>query len=141
MPYEYLDHGADIGIRATGDSLAEAFAEGAQAMFGVMADRETIARRESVTVHCEAPDPETLFVEFLNELLFQGEVHGLLFGACEVKELRSGPDGWHLEAIAWGEPVSPARHRIYTEVKAATYFGLKYFRQDGQHVIQCVLDV
>jgi len=141
MPYEYIDHEADIGIRGIGHDLAEAFAEGARAMFGIMADLEAIAPVEQVTVQCEAPDPEALFVELLNELLFQREMRGLLFKACEVKALRQGPRGWHLEASAWGETLNPDRHEILTEVKAATYSGLKIYREDDQYVVQCVVDV
>lgn len=141
MPYEYLNHEADIGIRGMGDSLADAFAEAAQAMFSIMADPETVAHRESVPVHCRAPDPETLFVEFLNELLFQRETHDLLLSACRVKELRQEVEGWRLDAVAWGEPLDPGHHEIRTEVKAATYSALKVFRQDDQYVVQCIVDV
>jgi SHS2 domain-containing protein len=141
MPFEYLDHEADVGIRGIGDSLAEAFAEGARGMFAIMADLEAIVPRESVEVICDAPDLELLFVEFLNELLFQREIGGLLLNLCEVQEPRQGPEGWHLEALAWGDSLDPARHEIRTEVKAATLSGLRVFRRDGQFVAQCVVDV
>jgi len=141
MPYEYLDHEADVGIRGTGDSLAEAFAEGARGMFGIMADLESVVPRQSVAVHCDAPDLEMLFAEFLNELLFQREIGGLLLSTCQVQELRQGSEGWHLEALAWGESLNPDRHEILTEVKAATYSGLRVFRQNGQYVVQCIVDV
>jgi SHS2 domain-containing protein len=141
MPYEHLDHEADVGIRGIGASWVEAFSEGARAMFSIMAGLEAVVPRESVPVRCEAPDLETLFVEFLNELLFQREIHGLLLSTCEVKVLRQRAEGWVLEALAWGEPLDPDHHEILTEVKAATYSGLKVFRQNGQYVVQCVVDV
>ena len=141
MPYEYLDHEADIGIRGIGYSLGEAFAESAQAMFSVMADVETVAPRQSVAVHCQAPDAETLLVEFLNELLFQREMRGLLLSTCHVNDIRQKAEGWYLDALAWGEPLDPGRHEIRTEVKAATYAALKVCRQDGLYVAQCVVDV
>ncbi|MEA3345070.1 MAG: archease, partial [Chloroflexota bacterium] len=102
MSYEYLDHEADIGIRGIGNSMAEAFAEGARAMFGIMAELEGVKARESVAVHCEAPDAEILFVEFLNELLFQRGIHDLLLSTCQVNELQQGTEGWSLDALAWG---------------------------------------
>jgi SHS2 domain-containing protein len=141
MPYAYLDHEADMGIQGSGDSLAEAFAEGARAMFGIMADLEAVQSRESITVHCEAPDAEALFVDFLNELLFQREVHGLLLSRCEVQALGQGPQGWAIDAVAWGEPPDLDRHEILTEVKAATYSGLKVFRENAHYVVQCVVDI
>lgn len=141
MPYEYLDHEADMGIRGVGESLGEAFAQCAQAMFSIMAGVETIAPRESVAVYCQAGDAETLLVEFLNELLLQREVRGLLLSVCDVKEIGQNAEGWYLDAVAWGEPLDLGHHEIRTEVKAATYAGLKVCRQDGLHVAQCVVDV
>lgn len=141
MPFEHLDHEADVGIRGTGDSLTEAFAEGARAMFSIMATLETVVPREPIAVHCEASDLESLFVEFLNELLFQRDVHGFALSTCQVNLLQQAAEGWVLEALAWGEPLDPDRHELLTEVKAATYFGLKVFCQDGQCVAQCVVDV
>lgn len=141
MPYAYLDHEADMGIQGFGDSLAEAFAEGARAMFGIMADLETIQPRECVAVHCEAPDTETLFVDFLNELLFEREVHGLLLSTCDVLALDQRPQGWAVDAVARGEPPDADRHEILTEVKAATYSGLRVFRENDQYVVQCVVDI
>jgi len=141
MPYEYLDHEADIGIRGIGDTLGEAFAQSAQAMFSIMADLDTVERRESVDVYCRAPDAETLLVEFLNELLFEREARGLLLSACRVNEIRQEGEEWHLDAVAWGEPLERGRHEIRTEVKAATYAALKVSRQNGLYVAQCVVDV
>ena len=141
MPFEYLDHDADVGIRGIGDSLGEAFAEAARGMFAIMAELNAIAPRRSVTVICDAPDLELLFVDFLNELLFQREIGGLVLSDCEVEEPRQGPEGWHLEALAWGDTLDPGCHEILTEVKAATYSGLRVSRRNGQFAAQCVVDV
>jgi SHS2 domain-containing protein len=141
VPYEYLEHDADVAIRGIGASLAEAFAEGARGMFGIMANLQTVEPRQSVEVQCDAPDLELLFAEFLNELLFEREMSGLLLSACQIEQLRRGPEGWHLEAVAWGESLDPDRHEILTEVKAATYSGLRVYHQNGQHVVQCLVDV
>lgn len=141
MPYEYLDHEADVGIRGIGISLAEAFEEGAKAVFGIMANLETVASIELVVVECEAPNAEALFVEFLNELLFLRETYNLLLSTCRIKTLCQGPGGWHLNGVAWGEHLDPEHHEILTEVKAATYAGLKIFRQNEHYAVQCVVDV
>ena len=50
MPYTYLDHEADVGIRAIGDTLEEAFQEGAKAMLNVMWDISTIEERQNVSI-------------------------------------------------------------------------------------------
>jgi SHS2 domain-containing protein len=141
MAYEYLDHEADVGIRASGVTLEEAISEGARAMFGVMTDLNRVGRSEEATIRCQARDPAALFVECLNELLFQSDVRHLLFADLQVTRLVHTYAGYELEGVARGEPLDAAKHDLWTEVKAATYAGLKYEIKDGGHVLQCVLDV
>ena len=141
MPYEYLDHTADLGIRGIGATLEQAFSEGALAMLAAMANVDTIERVRSLTIHCTAPDITFLFVEWLNEILYQSQVNDTLLNAARVTHMEQDEVGWALEGIAWGEPLDVQRHETYTEVKAATLFGLEYRCEQGQHVIQCVLDI
>ncbi|MBN1936447.1 MAG: archease [Anaerolineae bacterium] len=141
MPYEYLDHQADLGIRGIGPSPQEAFSEGAQAMLAAMADLDGIRPTFEWSLCCAAPDLASLFVEWLNELLYQREIHGALLASAQVIELEQTAEGWTLAGVARGEPIDLARHTIYTEVKAATYSGLDY-RQDGElYIVQCVVDL
>lgn len=141
MAYEYLDHEADVGIRASGATFEEALTEGTRAMFGVMTDVNRVGRSEEVAIHCQAGDHAALFVECLNELLFQSDVHHLLFADFQVTRLTHADTGYELEGVARGEPLDASRHDLWTEVKAATYSGLRYEVVNGRHVLQCVLDV
>jgi SHS2 domain-containing protein len=141
MPYEYLDHQADLGIRGTGSSLEEAMSEAAQAMLAAMADTSLVREEQAFAQHCAAQDIPALFVEWLNELLYQRQVGGALFARAYVTRLAPDGDGWTLQGTAWGEPLDPERHELYTEIKAATYYGLDYRLENGRYSIQCVLDV
>lgn len=141
MPYEYLDHQADLGIRGIGSTPEEALSEGAQAMLSAMADTAAIEPRQQFVQHCTAPDVPSLFVEWLNELLYQREIHHVLLASARVVKLEQDPEGWKLEGVAAGEPLDRARHEIYTEVKAATYAGLDYRTAGSDYIIQCVVDV
>jgi len=141
MPYEYLDHLADLGIRGIGSTPEEALSEGAQAMLAAMAETSLVREQQALAQICTAQDIPALFVEWLNELLYQRQVHDLLFARARVTQLRPGGQGWTLEGTAWGEPFDPERHQVYAEVKAATYFGLSYRVLEGHYIIQCVLDV
>ena len=141
MPYEYLDHTADLGIRGIGTTLEQAFSEGALAMLAAMANVDTIQRVRSVFIHCTAPDLAFLFVEWLNEILYQIQVNDMLLNSARVDRLEQSDAGWTLKGVGWGEPLDPQRHETYTEVKAATLSGLEYRCEKGQHVIQCILDV
>lgn len=142
MPYEYLDHTADLGLRATGATPAEALSEGAQAMLEAMADTTHIRNAETFHQQCLAADVAALFVEWLNELLYQREVNDVLFASAHVVELRQQETGtWVLRGIAKGEPLDPERHELRTEIKGATYYGLAYECSADGCMVQCVLDV
>ena len=141
MPYEYLDHQADLGIRGIGTTPEEALSQGAQAMLAAMANTEHVQERTSLTQHCRASDISSLFVQWLNELLYQREVNNMLFASAHVVCLEQDDHGWILKGIATGEPLDLDRHEIHTEIKAATYFGLAYRCEANRYVIQCVVDV
>lgn len=141
MAYRYLEHGADIGIMAISATLEEAFQDGAKAMLEVMFDISLVEEKEKLPVHAEAGDIAALFVEVLNEILFKQDVTGLAFSRFEVKEIGKAGNIYHLEGMVYGELLDIKKHNIKTEVKAATYSGLKFEKKDGDYVLQCVIDV
>lgn len=69
MPYSYYEHVSDIGIRAEGSTLEEAFACGVEAALGVMFDLDTIDDVTAVEANATAPEVDLLFVEAINEVL------------------------------------------------------------------------
>jgi SHS2 domain-containing protein len=141
MPYEYLDHQADLGIRGIGVTPEEAFDQGAQAMLEAMSNTQLIRPRQQFEQRCRAIDVPSLFVEWLNELLYQREVNDVLFCSARVLRIDRQGDEWTLEGLAMGESLDPDRHEVHTEVKAATYSGLDYVASDRLYIVQCVVDL
>ena len=140
MPYEFLDHEADIGIRSTGDTLEEAFEDGAKAMFAVMVDLETVEIHQKIEIEVEANDIAALFIEWLNELLAQSDIEGIIFSTFEITTIKSLENTYLLKGSAFGESRDFKKHILRTEVKGATYSGLKVWENRQFHA-QCVLDV
>jgi len=134
--FQILDHTADVGIRATGHDLTEAFANAARGMFSIITDLDTIHRRETHQVAVTAPDLEALLVNWLNELLYRFEVDGLLFVDFTIGSMNEQ----QLSATCMGERVDPQRHSIKTGVKAATYHALEVSETHPYHV-QVILDI
>ncbi|MBI5326840.1 MAG: archease [Deltaproteobacteria bacterium] len=141
MTYTYLDHEADIGIRAIGSTLEEAFEQGAKAMLNVMWDISTIEERQSVQIECAARDIPELFIEILNEILSKQGIEEIAVARLQIDKITNADGKYRLKGIALGELLNLDKHIVKTEVKAATYAGLKYEQKDNQHMIQCVLDV
>lgn len=137
MPWQSFPHEADVGVRGTGPSLAEAFAGAAMAMSAVICDPAAVAPRQPVAIACSAPDAEQLLVDWLNALVYEMATRHMLFSRFEV-----AIDGLRLHATAWGEAVDPARHQPAAEVKGASYCELRVAQQpDGGWLAQCVVDV
>ena len=134
--YETFEHRADIGVRGYGKSLEEAFENGAKAMFSVVVDIEGVRPVETEEISCEAPDTETLFVEWLNNLLSAAHLSGKLFSGFKVEITDNS-----LKGLAFGERLDKNRHHIMTEVKGATYSNLKVDKEDDMFVAQCIVDV
>jgi SHS2 domain-containing protein len=134
--YETFEHRADVGVRGYGRRVEEAFENGAKAMFSVMADINDVKPQDSEEVSCEAPDMDYLFVEWLNNLLSVSHLSGKIFSSFKV-EIKDNK----LRGTAWGEKIDASRHKLMTEVKAATYSMLKVSKEDDVYVAQCVVDV
>ena len=134
--WEHFEHGADIGVRGYGASVAEAFEQAALALTAVIADPATVRPLERVELACEAPDNELLLAEWLNALVYEMATRRMLFSRFAVRLASGG-----LTAEAWGEPVEVARHHPAVEVKGATYTMLGVAREAGGWVAQTVVDV
>lgn len=136
VAWEHFDHGADIGVRGYGASLSDAFANAAVGLTAVITDPMLVRSLGRVSIHCEAPQKEILFIDWLNALVFEMADRGMVFGRFEVRIA----DG-SLSATAWGEPVDRQRHSPAVEVKGATMTELKVVRNEKGWMAQCVVDV
>ncbi|MDI6816464.1 MAG: archease [Actinomycetota bacterium] len=122
LPFEVLDHTADVGLRAHGHTLKEAFENAATGMFSLITNLENIKPSTSQEISVEAEDQESMLVEWLNELLYRFEVEYMVFKRFEIVEW---DEEHHMRAVAYGEPLDLGRHQIKTQIKACTYHMLK----------------
>ncbi len=135
--WEHFPHGADAGLRGFGATREAAFAQIACALIAAITDPPEVSPIERVTVTCSAPDDETLLVEWLNAIVFEMAVRGMLFSRFAVQI-----SGTELQGEAWGEPIDVEKHQPAAEVKGVTYTALKVQqRSDGTWFCQCVADV
>ncbi len=101
------------------------FIGAAQGMFGLLADLSRVSAGRRFDIDLQAVDVETLLIDWLNELLYLAEEHGIVFSEFEIRELVVN-DAARLTARAVGG--DPAV--LFKSIKAATFSGLS-IRQDG----------
>jgi len=134
--WEHFPHDADVGVKGFGATPAEAFEHAAEALTAVMTHSE-VKPKVRVEVSCEAPDIELLFVEWLNAVIYEMAVRGMLFGRFAVRI-----EGMRLNGVLWGEPVDVERHAPACEPKGATYTALKVAADNnGSWSAACIVDV
>jgi len=133
--FQFIEHTADIGLIAYGQSLSEAFANAAYGLFSIIAELKTVKEIESRQLELNEEDLEALLFEWLNSLIYLFDVEMLLLKRFDIRDF----DGRGLKAICYGEKYDPSRHQLKTGVKAATYHMLKVDR--GENQVQVIFDV
>jgi SHS2 domain-containing protein len=133
--YRLIEHTADIGLIAYGDTLAEAFGNAAYGMFSIIAELDRVTDKQSRQLEVSNGDLEGLLFEWLNRLLYYFDVEMLLFKRFEVDILSEK----RLKAKCYGEQYDPSRHQLKTGVKSATYHMLRVDRQKNE--VQVIFDI
>ena len=133
--FELLEHTADVGVRARGATLEEAFE---QATLGLAEVLGALAAGpgEAVAVEVSAPDPGGLLVDWLNEVLWLREVRQAWLAGVQVDRVG---DGAAVGSVTFssGDPAPDG-----TFVKAVTYHRLRVEPDpSGGWLIEVYLDV
>ncbi|MBW2990484.1 archease [Candidatus Woesearchaeota archaeon] len=86
MKYEYLDHTADLKIRAYGNTLEEAFVNTAVGGFDFLTDTKKVKKKIEKKLELKANRLESLLYDFLEQLLFLLDTEGYIL--AEIKDLK-----------------------------------------------------
>jgi SHS2 domain-containing protein len=141
--FELLEHTADVGIRARGATLEEAFEQatlGLAELLGALPPGRSSpggARgHEEVAIEVTAGDPGGLLVDWLNEVLWLHEVRRHAAVAAVRVERVTGDRA--VGSVTFSSTDPPADG---TFVKAVTYHRLRVGRDAGGWLTEVYLDV
>ena len=134
--FEIIDHTADVGIRAYGVNIGQAFANAARALFSLITDLDNINEVLHRDIEVAAPDQESLLVKWLNELIYLFDAESIIFRSFDITQLNNT----QLKARSHGEKVDNSRHKLKTGVKAATYHMLK-IDKNNIYKVQILFDI
>ena len=123
-PYEILEHTADVGLKAHGQTLPELFANAARGMIALALEPPVVSEVEpleasplqSRPLSARGEDLEELLVHFLSEILYAVDAEGWYFSEFRIGTLEPTA----IEAEGWGERGERSAHRRVA-VKAVTY--------------------
>ncbi len=138
IPYEVIEHTADIGIRSYGRTREELFAHMAQGMFSLIVPPEQVQPRSTVSITATADGWDRLLVAWLRELVVLFDTRHFLGRSFQIQRL----DSTRVEAAVQGEPLDLSRHEVDKEVKAVTYCDLSLQQNpDGLWTAQVIFDI
>ena len=140
--FEFVeDVTSDLSFVARGDTLPAVFRAAAAALLDATVEEPAALRAQEVRrLELAEPDLELLLLRFLNELIYLRDAQALLLWPREI-HVEAAPGEAHLAAELVGERMDPQRHRLATDVKAATAHGLSLVREDGRYRATITLDV
>ncbi|MBI3894901.1 MAG: archease [Acidobacteria bacterium] len=116
-PFEILEHTADVGIKAYGNSLQELFVNAARGLISLASGFPEASSTQRFSLSACGEDYEELLVNWLSEILYYIDAEGWIFSDFKIHRLESE----FLEGEALGERHAEAAHRLRTSVKAVTY--------------------
>ena len=143
LKFEFFDVTADVGYRAYGKSLENAFENAAIAMFEVVTDTSVVRPIVEKQIKLEAEDEYAILYDWLSELLFLHDSEYLVFSKFDIKidsKIEGDIEGYILDASAYGEEFDPSRHERRSEVKAVTYHMMD-IEVENHYMIQVILDI
>jgi SHS2 domain-containing protein len=138
--FELLEHTADVGIRAHGATVEEAFEQATRGLAEVLGALEPEGRSggpgELVAVEVSAADPGGLLVDWLNEVLWLRETRDAWLAGVQVDRVGEGTAVGSVR-FSPGDPAPDG-----TFVKAVTYHRLRVEPgPGGGWLIEVYLDV
>lgn len=135
--YDIIDHTADIGLKAYGKDLSEAFENAAIGMFDIITDNSEIVSKEKQEIKLKSDDIEQLLVDWLSELVFLNSARNLVFGKFDVE---LDEKNCELSAEIFGEEYDTSKHSMGAEIKAVTYHMLEV-KKEPKLYVQVLFDI
>lgn len=151
--FEVLDISGDVGLKAYGGTLKDAFMNAAIGMYSLITDLEIVKEGKVIVVSVESDSIEGLLVSWLNELVFHFDAYGFIGKRITITELtpsltpppRGGGQGGgevcRIKASIVGEDFDPERHESRLLIKAATYHRLKVAKKNSEWEIDVIFDI
>jgi SHS2 domain-containing protein len=136
MSFEEIPHTADVRIRAVAPTPELLFSDAFDALMQVLYGNDRSERHIKKKIRIEAPDTESLLLDFLSEVLYVSEVDGLVFSHAGITL-----DGNTLTAELEGGPFDRRRHSAGTEVKGISYSGLSITHDTNGYMLDIIFDV
>ncbi len=139
--FEFLEHTADVYVRAHGKTMEEAYENAAISMFETITETEKVAPTQEDSVEVEAEDQYALLYSWLEALLVKSETLDMLYSKFQITSWIETPESFKIKAKIWGEKFNPQKHPQKVAVKAVTYHRMVIIREMDRVILEFILDI
>ena len=141
--FEILEHPADVGFLAFGETLEELFQNAAAAMCSLACEPEKIEERLERLIEAQSTDIESLLYAWLTEILFVMDAEQIVCRRVDIEKFSEPKNGNSGEAIGIlrGEKFARDRHDAGTYIKAVTLHQFKIEKTHDGFCARVFLDL
>jgi SHS2 domain-containing protein len=132
---------SDIAFEADSGTLEGLFKSAADALVNSMIrNYKDIKQVKTVEFTLRESNLESLFVAFLEKLIFYKDVEGLVFNGFKLV-IKETDGEWVVSCKAKGEKLNAKKHELIVDVKAVTMHLLEVEKKGNGWHAQAVLDI
>ena len=135
--FEVLDISGDVGIKAFGKSLNEAFINAFLGMYSLITDLNQVKEKNIIEISVESHSLDGLLVSWLSDLIFNFDAYGFIGKKIELKLFSESK----IVAAVSGETFNPEYHEGKLLIKAATYHKLRIEKIGDMWEIDVIFDI
>lgn len=139
MKYEYLDHTADLKIRAYGNTLEQTFVNTAVAGFDFLTDTKKVKKKIEKKISINTKTIEALLYDFLEQLLFLLDTEGFILSEIKDMKIKQEKNNYSLQCIALGDNYK--NYEVKGNIKSVTYSEMLIKKEEKGFVVEVVLDI
>ena len=133
--YEFLEHTADVKLKAYGKTIEEAFCNSAYALKEKIIGKKIVLKKIKKEIKVAGKDNEKLLYNFLEEFLYLLDAKDFIFSKINKINIA----GNKLTAEISGDKASS--YKFSNSVKAITYNEIFVKKDKNNFICQVVLDV
>ena len=139
--FDFLEHTADVYVRAHGKTMEEAYENAALSMFETITDTDKVAPAQEDTLEVEAEDQYALLYNWLEALLVKSETLNMLYSKFQITSWKETTEKFTFKAKIWGEKFNPQKHPQKVAIKAVTYHRMVIIHEMDRVILEFILDI
>lgn len=141
MPYQFIEHTADIAVEISANSIEDLFSTSCYAWRDAALEIKNSSSTDEQIISLSADSLEELLVQLLSELNFLLSTKHWVFNSVKRIEFLSEEKSNKLFITILGESFDNDIHHFKVEIKAVTFHQMKIKKKGDGYFTRIVFDI